>query len=386
MQRWLQGAIAVGTLVVAVWSVHDSLANVAVGAARSDLGLSWSPLARVEVAYQRNVTNISAAPVIDQQTLLDAKQVLRVSPLNSHALWLLAMSRPERSDQRLEGLELAERVNRRDFGVEAQLAREYGLRGDSAASMARVDRILTVYGTSVPQFIARLAPGLSNPPFRVELLAYRSRPWFRQLLNIAIIDGVDAQSIADTLLAAKLNQREFPPDYLPLLLQKLLAAGSYDTAVRIAKQLGGEGLEPSVDIGFERDSVDQRFAPLHWSLSADPARLVHWAGNDQVEISLAAPNAGVALSRYTKIPSGRYTFSAKSTNGSSVEWVMSCAGNGRSEIIWRQSMSGTPNAAVVSELVIPANCAVQYWQVNTGPGDGTANQTLRIGPVSLGPA
>ena len=389
--RWFRAVIALASLPVAGLSLYNSLINIAAASPASQLLSQWNgdPRLRVERAYQAALANLDQPPLFNASLIADAKIVLRDSPLNSHALWLVAMGYPAGSRQRIRGLMLAEDANRQDFAVGMQLTKEYASLGDSKTAMTHLDRILVAYAPQTSTLLQYLGGGLTDPALRSILPAYRDRAWFQQLLNIMMTQSADPNGAADLLLASGLTDKKFPPVYHSVLLQKLLSVGAYEKAAAVAIRFGWKPFSDTDSWAFSDETTDQRFAPLNWRFSVEPERSVRLVGNGQIEIDLAPNSSGEVISKYSSLPPGSYTLTlngdvAQGSAGGTLAMTISCVKVGQLDLVLKHDLSAVSNGHPAKvQLSIPRDCIHQYWQFSASAGEGSLPGKITFGPFKV---
>lgn len=389
--RWFRGAIALAALPVAALSLNNSLVNIAAGSSANQLLSSWGsdPAPRVERAYQTALADLVQPPKLNASLVADAKEVLKDSPLNSHAMWIVAMSYPAGSERRIRGLMLAEDVNRQDFAVGMQLTKEYALIGDPKTAMTHLDRILVAYSPQTSTLLQYLARGMADPALRKIVATYRDRAWFKQLMNIMMTQGADPGGTADLLLASGLTDQEFPPVYHSVLLQKLLSAGASEKAAAVALRFGWKGSSDLDGFAFSENTSDQRFAPLNWRFSLEPERSVHFIGNGQIALDLAPNSSGEVFSKASSLAPGRYTLLLngeieQGSAGGTFGVTVSCVKGGHLDPVLSQDLSavssGHPGLVQVS---IPKDCTQQFWQFTASASEGAPPSKVIVGPLKM---
>ena len=185
------------------------------------------------------------------------------------------------------------------------------------------------------------------------------------------------------------TDKKFPPVYHSVLLQKLLSVGAYEKAAAVAIRFGWKPPAGTDTFAFSDETIDQRFAPLNWRFSVEPERRIRFIGNGQIELDLAPNASGEAISKYSNLSPGSYTFTLngeveQGSAGGTLAMTVSCVKASQLDLVLKHDLSAVSNGHPAKvQLNIPRDCNHQYWQFTASAGEGSLPDKITFGPFKV---
>lgn len=314
-----------------------------------------------------------------------ARAVLTGEPLDAGALWVWGAT-GKQSDSEATYL-LAERISRRELGVQMELFRAKALAQDLRGSFVHLDRALTVSPEASGNLLPGIAQSLELPQIRQLLIPYAKRRWFAELIRIGPASAADPVSLAALLTDARTQVSDLAPGTLPSLLGSLLAANDGYEAGQLAirtKALSAEGLE---EFGLSDGTLGAQARPLTWQLTNSDAASVKQSSGGAVEFSIEPGRSATLLDRVTVYRSGAYVLS-NTLSGSDVRlsarWELRCMGQGQESSAWAQRIPVSEAAQrFQAAVVVPEGCQVQRWQFVASASDLQVAATGELKDIEL---
>lgn len=342
--------------------------------------LTGSGAFRMSPQEREALYNAQLRPARTKVLAREARQALLAEPLSPTAIWVLAAQQQDASTQGM--LLLAEKVTRRELGVQMALFRLATEKGDLARGFAYLDRGLTIHPEAAPALLRGVLQALAEPDIRALFLPYAQRPWFSVLLRESASKAADGLTSAALITEAKLTKEHFAPGLLPLVLSRLIKEGEAYEAGQLAMRTGiitEAGLE-SFAITPETTLVEAR--PLIWQFVSNDA--VSWKVQDgtKVEWTLEPGRSAVLTERVTLYRSGPYQLTQLVSGTDQrllVVWELRCIDGDGERRVWSQPIPLQSNVQQLEvEVSIPSDCPAQRWTLK-----GSASDLQTAGSIFL---
>lgn len=309
----------------------------------------------------------------EQKRLLHrrALKTLASEPLDATALWTWgAVSGANTTDAPFQ---LAERVTRRELGVQMELLRTQVTNNDLAGGFRHLDRALTVSPEAGATLLPGIAQSLDLPEIRRLLIPYAKRPWFAALVRQGVEKAPDPLSVAALLREANKKATDLSPDTLPSLLRALITAEEGYEAGQLAVRADAISTDGLEQFGVSEQTLNPKAWPLTWQLANSDAASVKPGNAAEIVFTLEAGRSATLLDRVTVYRSGTYTL-GNTLSGSdtrlNARWEMHCVGKDGEKLVWSQRIP-VSEAAQRSEVAvtIPEGCPAQRWQFKASASD-----------------
>lgn len=300
-----------------------------------------------------------------------ALKTLASEPLDATALWAWgAVSGANATDARFQ---LAERVTRRELGVQMELLRAQVTNNDLASGFRHLDRALTVSPEAGATLLPGIAQSLDRPEIRQLLIPYAKQPWFAALVRQSVEKSPDPLSVAALLTEANKKVTELSPDTLPSLLRALISAEEGYEAGQLAVRMDAVSTDGLEQFGVSEQTLSPKARPLTWQLANSDAASVKPGNAAEIVFTLEAGRSATLLDRVTIYRAGTYilgnTLSGSDTR-LNARWEMRCVGKDGEKLVWSQRIP-VSEAAQRSEVAvtIPEGCPAQRWQFKASASD-----------------
>lgn len=306
-------------------------------------------------------------------------------PLDATAIWIWGGTDPASGES--ASFLLAERITRRELGVQMELLRARATRKDLAGAFQHLDRALTVFPDANATLLPGVALGLDAPELRAILVPYAERPWFPALIRQAAEKAPDPLGATALLTEAQVSVQGLTPGTLPRLLNALIKAGEGFEAGQLAvrmKAISEAGLE---QFGLSEQTLGTEGRPLTWQLTNNEAASVKPEGNAAVTFAVEPGRSATLLDRVTVYRSG--TFLLRSTlSGSDARiiatWELRCLGPDGERLTWSQRLPVNPALQRINvQTRIPDDCAAQRWLFKASASDLQVLATGQLQDIDL---
>lgn len=307
---------------------------------------------------------------------MDPLQSLVVEPLDAGALLRLRDAPGIRAQSRVRLLALAGQVTRRDIQVQSTLIADAAARGDHAAGLMQLDRVLLVYPAAGPAAFTGLAASAGDAELHELLARYADRPWFPGLLANWAVRAEEPANAAALIVLSRLRPAQVPDGTVSTILTRMIEQEQFDQAVNFASQISGLKADDPRTFSIDAVTIDRRISPFAWTLGDDRAGQAVANGAGAIAISIAPGARFAALRRLMALAPGRYRITQRiddTGEGTVASWSVTCIGK------------GGPIAAIGSLVTIPIGCALQQWQLVLTAPDQRGEQQLRISELRLQP-
>lgn len=391
----LKSALALGLAVAAAFAFrHASLAHLR--ATDPEAALKIDPydapsLARVLAARldERQAVDLSA------QELDAVRRAFLGRPLSPNLLALAGVYYAEsgRSDEALQAMRLADRLSRRSTLAGLWLIEASSNSGDVAAALRHYHAVLSVEPGLQEALLPVLAGATKFEQVRRELRPYLQRPapWVGAFLEVASQTAAtrDLMALLLPLPAALLDEGYAPA--LARVMHRLAVEGRLDELRRLAAAAAPSyPAERLSDLGFSRETFDERLGALSWALPAADGIRVDWEGGEAIRIHAEPLSQGVVAARDVPVEGGAtYELAQRIADvpgWSSIElaWRAECVKAGASQQFWDQRLptefSGTGQRMVVR---VPEGCTLARFSLLARGPEGQVSAAREISSLKL---
>lgn len=333
-----------------------------------------------ETLFTRKVASTQAQDLENQ-----ALHSLAREPLDATALWVWGATSqsPKASDTIL----IAERVSRRELGIQMELFRALATNKDLTGGFRHLDRALTVYPEASATLLPGIAQSLDLSEVRALLSPYSQRPWFAGLVRQAAQNAPDPLGVVALLTETKTSVHTLTPGTLPILLAKLLRAEEGYEAGQLAirmQAINAEGLE---QFGVSDQTIGPEGRPLTWQLTNSDAASVKQNGNSAVAFTVEPGRSATLLERVTVYRSGTYLLS-NTLSGSDPRliaiWELRCIGIDGEKLAQSQRIPVNATHQTTNvEITLPQGCPAQRWLFKASASDLQVSATGELKEIDL---
>lgn len=391
-RRILRKSVAwLATISVALFAASDaalaywrSRGELAVPAFAADPGL------KVRQAERRIAVLLGSA---QQRNAIhrNALAALEASPLDAVALRQLAViSTIEQRGGAFGQLELVERLSRRDLVNEI-------LHIDNAAGAGRVeeallhyDHALSVHTDALEQLYPVLASALPDERVRQGLVRYAGREWLARFVGEAIGRGGDPRMVVNLMNLTRSRMPAKTAEQLTVrLLSQLKDSPHYPELNALAR--GMPGTEPAAldRFAISPATSDIRLAPIAWSIRNDATTAMNFDSQGRLTIAVSGDRVETVATRTTMLKAGAYRLAYRLTfpDASSrveLDFAMTCLpGSPGSPLAIGKMPRRTVGDLVTTDIVIPAGCAAQRWELQATPPGSQFDASVRLDAMQL---
>lgn len=372
-------ALCSGCLMAAAWSDASSRLSGEQAVVPLPLITGAGPI-KLDQTEREALFTKSLSPAKREIVQDVATQSLAAEPLSATALW--GWSASQADDVSKTGLMVAEKVTRRELGVQMEWFRSKAEGGDLGASFKHLDRALTVYPDAAPMMLGGLAQVLKVKRVRTIVAPYSSRPWFGVLICEATSKTPNSLDIAALLTEANLKTASLQKGTLPGVLRRLVQEGEGFEAGQLAlrmKALNQNGLE---QFGVGEDTTQAEAKPLTWQLPTAGGVSGALGQQGQVTFIIEPGRSGTLLDRVTVYRNGSYNLTqslSASDPRISLAWELRCLDGAVGRLVWSQSVPLQSSVRrLFAKVNIPTECPVQRWTLK-----GSASDLQVAGEIEL---
>lgn len=321
------------------------------------------------------------------------KTALSLSPLSSRPAWILAQGYEQAGEQAKahRAMLAAERISRREAGVQMWLAQDDLRNRQIVSAMRRFDVILRTSDSVGAEILPRLAAIMAAPDGRKALQPYAraDNPWFGNLMLTAAQTAPKSAPVAQFLVE---GGKQAPTGALAetayrTLMQRLASEGAYDEMAKLYPLLPSAQKDGLRNVSVASAGRSDDYAPVAWDLAAesDLGGALLAVGPERQGLEFYASPGTVGVSGRKLVRPGanrtvRFTILDSSINeGSSAKWVATCAGQKRPAT---SSAELTRPARNIS-FVLPAGCELVTLEMRMAGGIGTEPARVVIEDIRL---
>lgn len=353
--------------------------------------------AKVQAQQAKNRPGRPLPPLADE-----AREALRLEPLNSIALRLLALDyeRRNRTATTRTLIGLSEAVSRRDGATQLWLIMDSAKRRDVNAFVRHADILLRTQPEAAPTIAPILNQAMEDPAFRQAMLPYvrKKSPWIPNYLNYASTNARRPDAIGKLLRASGgVPDGPVRQETETNLLRRLVELGFSSDAFDFLPLM--KGSQPAIvnTLTFSRASTDANFAPIAWEALSPNATVATFdeEQNDRFSLNVVASSGerGIVARKMLSLKPGSYRFFqnvALATAGDRYPfagWRMRCVDTKDTQPIWRSPGNWQPVGKRWSAgPTITASCPIQMLEFEVSGGLAGEGVEISIASVELRPA
>lgn len=326
-----------------------------------------------------------------------ARQAIENQAINAKALRVLGYVADTKGETETaeKYVRMAAKLSRREPGAQLWLIEVSARKGDVAQTLVHYDIALRTKPDTQTILFPRLVNAIEDREIRTALKPYirAENGWATAFLYFANANSKNLPVLVDLIIeTGGLIDEESAKSQELGLLGRLVAESYFADASRLYLQMPGAKPARLTSAAFDASDRDARFGPMGWQLLEDPDAGGGFTGSGSDQLTRLAIFANSATTRpvATKLlylTPGKYLFSARLANldrgdGGFLRWQLRCP-----------AISGAPawtidsiNASLRAEMMVPANCPVQFLDLIASGGKGQTGLEASIASVSLAPA
>lgn len=329
----------------------------------------------------------------------EARAALRLEPLNSIALRVLAVDYERRDDmattRKLIGL--SEAVSRRDGATQLWLIMDSAKRRDVNAFVRHADILLRTQPEAGPTIAPIMNQAMEDPAFRQAMLPYvrKKSPWIPNYLNFASTNARRPDAISKLIRASgAVPDGPVRQETETNLLRRLVDLGFSREAFEFLPLM--KGSKPTIvnNLTFSRASTDANFAPIAWEALSPNATVATFdeEQNDRFSLNVVASSGerGIVARKMLSLKPGSYRFFQDVALAKAGDrypfagWRLRCVEAKDTQPIWRSSSNWQPVGKQWSAgPTIPASCPIQMFELEVSGGLAGEGIEISIASVEL---
>ncbi|RDV01481.1 hypothetical protein DXH95_14395 [Sphingorhabdus pulchriflava] len=326
-----------------------------------------------------------------------ARRALENQAINAKALRVLGYVADAKGDTETaeKYVRMAAKLSRREPGAQLWLIEASARKGDVALTLIHYDIALRTKPDTQTILFPRLVNAIEDREIRTALKPYirAENGWASGFLYFANVNSKNLPALVDLIVeTGGLVDAENAKSQELGLLSRLVAESFFADARRLYLQMPGAKQARLASAAFDVSDRDARFGPMGWQLLEDPDAGGNFTGNVgdiQTMLSLFANSATTrpVATKLLYLKPGNYLFSTRLANldrgdGGFLRWQLRCPGIGGAPAWTIDSI----NASLRAELLVPANCPVQFLDLIASGGKGQTGLEATIASVAVAPA
>lgn len=326
-----------------------------------------------------------------------ARRAIENQPINAKALRILGYVADAKGDTEMaeKYVRMAAKLSRREPGAQLWLIEAYARKGDVAQTLIHYDIVLRTKPETQTILFPRLVNAIDDREIRTALTPYirGKNGWAADFLFFANANSKNLPVLVDLILeTGGLVDAESARSQELSLLSRLVVESYFDDALRLYVQMPETKPARLTSAAFDSSDRDARFGRMGWQLHDDPDAGGGFSGRNRDEKTMLSVFANSATTRpvATKLlylKPGKYLFSARLANldrgdGGFLRWQLRCPAIGGAPIWTIDSI----NSSLRAELIVPANCPVQFLDLIASGGKGQTGLEATIASVSVSTA
>lgn len=326
-----------------------------------------------------------------------ARRALESQAINAKALRILGYVADAKGDTETaeKYVRMAAKLSRREPGAQLWLVEASARKGDVAQTLVHYDIALRTKPDTQTILFPRLITAIIDPEIRAALKPYirADNGWAPAFLYFANANSKNLPVLVDLIIeTGGLADEESAKSQELGLLGRLVAENYFADARRLYLQMPDAKPARLTSAAFDAGDRDARFGPMGWQLLEDPdagGGFTGSGGDKRTRLAIFANSATTrpVATKLLYLKPGKYFFSARLANldrgdGGFLRWQMRCPAIGGTPA-WT---IGSINASLRAELMVPANCPVQFLDLIASGGKGQTGLEATIASVSLAPA
>lgn len=324
-----------------------------------------------------------------------ALNALKEQAINAKALRTLGYMADARGDsaQAERFVRMAARLSRRELGAQLWLIEASARKGDVVQTLVHYDIALRTKPDAQMILFPRLLLAIEDPEIRTALKPYMraKEGWAASFIYFANSNSKNFPALVDLILETGGLRATKSPEELDLL-SRLIAQKFFSEARRLYLQMPAANPARLTNASFDISDLEARYGPIGWQLVDDPdagGSFISAPGGSQTSLAIFANSETIrpVAAKLLYLKPGSYFFSARLANldrgdGGFLRWQLRCP-----------AIDGAPawtidsiNASLRAELIVPANCPVQFLDLIASGGKGQTGLEATIASVSVVPA
>jgi tetratricopeptide (TPR) repeat protein len=326
-----------------------------------------------------------------------ARRALEHQAINAKALRVLGYMADAKGDTETaeKFVRMAAKLSRREPGAQLWLVEASARKGEVAQTLVHYDIALRTKPDTQTILFPRLITAIEDPEIRAALKPYirAQNGWAPAFLSFANSNSKNLPVLVDLIVeTGGLADKERARSQELSLLGRLVAENYFADARRLYLQMPAAKPARLTSAAFNTSDRNARFGAMGWQLLEDPdagGGFTGSRGDQQTRLAIYANSATTrpVATKLLYLKPDKYLFSARLANldrgdGGFLRWQLRCP-----------AIGGTPawtidsiNASLRAELMVPANCPVQFLDLIASGGKGQTGLEATIASVSLAPA
>lgn len=323
-----------------------------------------------------------------------ARRALENQAINAKALRILGYVADANGDTKTaeKYVRMAAKLSRRELGAQLWMVEASARKGDVAQTLVHYDIALRTKPDAQTILFPRLLNAIEDREIRTALKPYirAENSWAIAFLYFANPNSKNLPLLVDLIVeTGGLVDEEIAKDQELGLIGRLVAESYFADARRLYLQMPTAKPARLTSAAFDASDRDARFGPMGWQLLEDPdagGGFTGNAGGRQTSLVIYANSATTrpVAKKLLYLKPGKYLFSARLANLNRgdrgfLRWQLRCPAIGDTPAWAIDSI----NASLSAELVVPANCPVQFLDLIASGGKGQTGLEATIASVSI---
>ncbi len=325
-----------------------------------------------------------------------ARRALEIQAINTKALRVLGYVADAKGDTEAaeKYIRMAAKLSRREPGAQLWLVEASARKGNVAQTLVHYDIALRTKPDTQTILFPRLLNAIEDREIRVALKPYirAENGWASAFLSFANTNSKNLPVLVDLIVeTGGLADGEKAKSQELGLLGSLVAESLFADARRLYLQMPGAKTVRLTSAAFDESDRDSRFGPMGWQLLENPDAGGSFIGSSgerwtRLEVYANFSTTRPVASKLLYLKPGKYLFSARLANldrgdGGFLRWQLRCPAIGGAPVWTFDSI----NVSLRAELMVPANCPVQFLDLIASGGKGQTGLEATIASVSLAP-
>lgn len=331
--------------------------------------------------------------------LLDraARQSLRAAPLNSKAIFLLAMAE-ERSGHAVQASKLAElsaQTTRRNPAAQLWLAQEDVKSGRFGQSIDRLDRVMKISPDQTYPLLEKAVALLNDPNLYavMQKKLTEAPPWRDQFLLVAANRNDNPEQVAR--LFAQLPNLPYNSELSGAsqeLVNRLVEKRQVENLRAVSSRLAPTSSQKRSLATIGNFTQIDGYPPISWWVASDANFGAAIAAPSSTTLAIESwvnpSNSGTAARKLLWLSPGMWRLqwsrlSASISSGDDAHWIMTCyTARNRSVVATSSNLQSGADKAFLT-LNVPQGCPVQELKLIMRAGEGRQPVNLSLADVAL---
>lgn len=394
---------SIGTARIIIWTVLGLVgAWFAAALAISGITRVKAPQAALAVMPNESTALASRADQLffanptspPSEVELLALQALKGQAVNAKAMRVLGYYMDAKGDTRRAEklLRMAAKLSRREPGAQLWLIEASARKGDVAQTLFHYDIALRTKPDTQTILFPRLVSAIEDREIRSALKKYirAENGWAPDFLLFANANSKNLPVLVDLVIETDgLIDSERAKRQELQLLNRLISESYYADARRLFMHIRGAKPARMTNASFDVSDRDASFGPMGWQVLEDSdagGGFIGKTNNSQIAFSLFANSSTTrpVASKLLYLKPGGYILSVRLANldrgeGGFLRWQLRCPALEGGPVWTIDSI----NLSLRAELMVPANCPVQFLDLIASGGDGQTGLEATIASVAV---